>query len=453
MKRSKLLSHGQHAILLSSALLAGAAFRIFSRGPFTPLSCSLFNTGCLPEPPIQVLHVDNDYAHVLDLFKDNIERGDDIGAGVAAYVNGQLVVDVRGGWQDVAKGTPYTDNTLNMVYSSTKMLSAITVAHIVDKGALSYDEKIATYWPEFAQGNKENVTVGDLMQHVAGVPFLDRPITSAEMEDSERFSNILASQRHIFDGERKRSYHAIVGGWYINEVLKRAANETVDSVAAKFNDAYDIEWRLKPYQQEYDDRIAHFYTLPWYHQLYHHLVGGMETVKTFWEAYTDEYQILVNTGAQIGPDSAGPDRITSLRYRRLEGPAYSGFTNARSVAKLAAMMANGGKAIVPGEPDLLSAQTYALASEPMEAEYDMCIRMPIRSTRGGFAVFDHMKIGGLEFTGWTGYSGSLFLWNEEYKVGFGYVPNAVHLDMPPDRRSLRLLEAIASQAKASRIST
>lgn len=85
------------------------------------------------------------------------------------------------------------------------------------------------------------------------------------------------------------------------------------------------------YQQEYDDRIAHFYTLPWYHQLYHHLVGGMETVKTFWEAYTDEYQILVNTGAQIGPDSAGPDRITSLRYRRLEGPAYSGFTNARSV--------------------------------------------------------------------------------------------------------------------------
>lgn len=122
MKRSKLLSHGQHAILLSSALLAGAAFRIFSRGPFTPLSCSLFNTGCLPEPPIQVLHVDNDYAHVLDLFKDNIERGDDIGAGVAAYVNGQLVVDVRGGWQDVAKGTPYTDNTLNMVYSSTKML-------------------------------------------------------------------------------------------------------------------------------------------------------------------------------------------------------------------------------------------------------------------------------------------------------------------------------------------
>lgn len=122
MKRSRLLSHGQHAILLSSALLAGAAFRIFSKGPFTPLSCSLYNTGCLPEPPIQLLHVDNDYAHVVDLFKDNIERGDEIGAGVAAYVNGRLVLDVRGGWQDVAKGTPYTDNTLNMVYSSTKML-------------------------------------------------------------------------------------------------------------------------------------------------------------------------------------------------------------------------------------------------------------------------------------------------------------------------------------------
>lgn len=119
-------------------------------------------------------------------------------------------------------------------------------------------------------------------------------------------------------------------------------------------------------------------------------------------------------------------------------------------------MANGGKAVVAGEPDLLSAQTYALASEPMEVEYDLCLRMPVRSTRGGFAILDYIKIGGLEFTGWAGYSGSLFFWNAEYNIGFGYSPNAVLHGMPPESRSIRLLEAIvnqAKQAKADSIST
>lgn len=122
MQQSRLLSHGLHVFLLGSALLAGVALRIFSTGPFTPLSCSLLNKGCLTNPPIQVLHVDNDYAHVIDLFKNNIEKGDDIGASVAAYVNGKLVLDVHGGWQDVDKGIPFTDNTMTMVYSSTKVL-------------------------------------------------------------------------------------------------------------------------------------------------------------------------------------------------------------------------------------------------------------------------------------------------------------------------------------------
>ena len=169
------------------------------------------------------------------------------------------------------------------------------------------------------------------MLHVAGVPFLDRTITSAEMEDPQRFSNVLASQQHIFGGERKRSYHAVVGGWYINEILKRAANTTVDTMAGKFNEDYGIEWHLRPYQQEYDQRIAHFYMLPWYHEVYRYLRGGMDTVKLFWNAFTDEYQVLVNMYQQMGPDGAAPDRITDLRYRRLEGPAYSGYTNARSV--------------------------------------------------------------------------------------------------------------------------
>lgn len=100
-----------HIIAIVAVVLSGIAIHVFSQGPFK-----------IPETPIQLEHVHDDYAHVIDLFKANFKDGYDIGAGVAAYVDGELVLDIHGGWQDVESSIPYTKDTLNMVYSSTKML-------------------------------------------------------------------------------------------------------------------------------------------------------------------------------------------------------------------------------------------------------------------------------------------------------------------------------------------
>lgn len=101
----------RHAVAIVAVVLSGVAIHVFSQGPFK-----------IPDAPIQVEHVHDDYAHVIEVFKANFKDGHDVGAGVAAYVDGELVLDIQGGWQDVESGVPYTKDTLNLVYSSTKML-------------------------------------------------------------------------------------------------------------------------------------------------------------------------------------------------------------------------------------------------------------------------------------------------------------------------------------------
>ncbi|KAJ8656112.1 hypothetical protein O0I10_008125 [Lichtheimia ornata] len=428
----------RHAVAIVAVVLSGVAIHVFSQGPFK-----------IPDAPIQVEHVHDDYAHVIEVFKANFKDGHDVGAGVAAYVDGELVLDIQGGWQDVESGVPYTKDTLNLVYSSTKMLTAIVVAQLVDKGVLSYDEKIATYWPEFGQGKKENVTLGNLMRHEAGVGCLDNIITLAQVQDPEQLSTLLASQAHNFNGTLQRSYHGVTGGWYVNEILKRTANCTVDQVAASYMNDYGIEWHLKPHEPEFDNRITRFNLLPLHHQIYNTIRGGAGFARYMWAMMKDKTKVMSKTISMPGPDAAGPELLTDKKYRQIEMPSISGYTNARSIAKLAAMMANGGKAIVSGEPDLLSTAAYALATEPMDPAFDLIIQIPLHMQRGGFPMFKHLEIDGITFNGWAGYGGSVFFWNQEHKIGFGFASNAIVSPMSPDYRSIPLMEAIVKQARLS----
>lgn len=136
--------------------------RYQSQGAFMPWRCSVLGLDCPSDIPVRG-YIDEQYRAVQDAFKDNFLWGREVGAGIAAYVDGKLVADLQAGWQDIEAGVPYTEETLQLVFSSTKVLAAIVVAQAVQNGSLSYDEMIATYWPEFAQGNKENVTLGDLV--------------------------------------------------------------------------------------------------------------------------------------------------------------------------------------------------------------------------------------------------------------------------------------------------
>src|SRR5580704_18941969 len=107
---------------------------------------------------------------VKEAFAANFEMANEVGASVAIYLDGKLVVDLWGGYADRAHTRPWTRDTLVNIYSTTKGLAAMCAHRLVDQGKLDLDAPVAKYWPEFAQSGKEKIPVRALLSHRAGLP-------------------------------------------------------------------------------------------------------------------------------------------------------------------------------------------------------------------------------------------------------------------------------------------
>ncbi|MGZ4741435.1 MAG: serine hydrolase domain-containing protein, partial [Ilumatobacteraceae bacterium] len=117
---------------------------------------------------------------VRSAFAKNFELGEEVGAAATVYHRGNKVVDVWGGSFDAAGDRPYDESTLQLMFSTTKGLMAIAVAMCVERGLLDYDEKVATYWPEFAAKGKAEATVAQLLSHQCGLIAPDSKVTLAD---------------------------------------------------------------------------------------------------------------------------------------------------------------------------------------------------------------------------------------------------------------------------------
>lgn len=98
---------------------------------------------------------------VKDAFTRNFEEGMEVGASFAVTINGKYVIDIWGGYQDKEKTQPWEKDTICNVYSTTKVPTVLCTMMCVDRELLDLDEKVAKYWPEFAQNGKENILVRD----------------------------------------------------------------------------------------------------------------------------------------------------------------------------------------------------------------------------------------------------------------------------------------------------
>jgi CubicO group peptidase (beta-lactamase class C family) len=111
-----------------------------------------------------------------------LERGE-IGAAVAAYWQGEKVVDLWGGRRTPAGDEPWTKDTMVLVNSTTKGLAAMTIAVANSRGWIDYDAPVAEYWPEFAQHGKAAITVRQLLSHEAGLVWIDEPLQFEDLRD------------------------------------------------------------------------------------------------------------------------------------------------------------------------------------------------------------------------------------------------------------------------------
>jgi CubicO group peptidase (beta-lactamase class C family) len=145
------------------------------------------------------------------------------GAAVCVYHKGEKVVDIWGGTRDAA-GTPWQEDTISISFSTTKGVASTLLHVYADRGLIDYDTPVAEYWPEFAQGGKDRITVRQLMCHEAGLYRISEMVEhGSEMLDWDLVtSRIAAAKPHHAPG-LSHGYHALTYGWLVGEIARRVA--------------------------------------------------------------------------------------------------------------------------------------------------------------------------------------------------------------------------------------
>ncbi|GFS10190.1 beta-lactamase-related domain containing protein [Elysia marginata] len=162
------------------------------------------------------------FRKVAETFRSNVESGLEKGAAFAVYHNGELLVDLWGGWADMAAERHWQENTLCMTWSVVKAAAAIAVARLVDMGHLDYKQKVVHYWPEFGSNNKENITVEGLLSHTAGLLTLDESLNLLEYKyDWLKIEKSLALQSPKWPPGTAVGYHGCTYGMYADALVRK----------------------------------------------------------------------------------------------------------------------------------------------------------------------------------------------------------------------------------------
>ena len=355
------------------------------------------------------------FESVKAMFENNFQRGTDESAQLCVYVGEEMVVDL---WCSTTSDN-FTGDSLTTVFSSTKSLTAIAMAALVDKGLIKYSDKIASHWPEFGQNEKGEITIADLMRHEAGLANFEAPfdVSSTLRENIKKnaLGEIIAEQTCVYPAGEKREYHSLTRGWIANEIFRRAhpAGSTLgeylqEEVAGPLS--ADVFVGVPPHR--FDDYAPvtdiKFTSV---------LSGCLNPANTSVDTSLGELLGLLNMLRKHSKDSRNKEAFLPIDgkketavgtlfnlpvVRQGETSSANGNCSARGLAKVAAAMANGGT--LKGV-EVLSPQAWqSLHANPTLAPI---FGMPIQFTQGGLGKFEKVKGIDVEgYYGWMGYGQS-----------------------------------------------
>ena len=149
-----------------------------------------------------------------------------MGAGLAIFQNGHPVVNLWGGYSDQNGTERWTEDSLSVIFSCTKGLMSMLLAHLVQEGKLEYSDKVSKFWPEFAQNGKAEVTVAELVSHKAGLSAFREGLETKDIADWQKVTGVLANQAPLWRPGTGHAYHAITHGWLVGEVVRRVSGMT-----------------------------------------------------------------------------------------------------------------------------------------------------------------------------------------------------------------------------------
>ncbi|UUU36618.1 beta-lactamase family protein [Streptomyces sp. CA-210063] len=364
------------------------------------------------------------FSGVHDAFESNLRNGDDIGASVAVYHHGELVVDLWGGARDTS-GTPYPEDALHVGYSVTKGVMGVVLASLVDTGEVDLDVPVSAYWPEFGAAGKDGVLVRELASHRAGLPAFDEPVTKADLADWDACVRRLARQEPAWYPGIRHGYHALTLGYLVGEVTRRASGKRVGALLReRFAQDSDLQaWIGLP--TEHNGRVVTYQDASPTPGIGALLARSAETAGTPTHAAFNNPVIT----AELFNDPA---------LWRPEIPAANGVFDARSLARLYSGVVDGPlRAISPTTVDRVRRQQV---HGPDEVLVDQPTRF---GTVFGLSSPRQPMLGPGSF-GHDGLGGHLAFAHPESGIAFAFLTNRAIPDPTPHTRLWRLLSAVAA---------
>jgi CubicO group peptidase (beta-lactamase class C family) len=325
------------------------------------------------------------------------------GAAVAVYHRGELVVDLWGGRR--TGDQPWQRDTLAMCFSTTKGVISTAVHLLADRGHIEYDAPVAAYWPRFAQGGKERITVRHVLTHSAGLHRMRTLVDRAErMLDWEYMVAALERAEPAYEPGTRFGYHALTYGWLAGELIRRVSGQSVARfVSAELAGPLGLDGLYVGCPPEQRGRVAPL--TPMAASLGRRL--GLRPGATVLSSPAGRLPALL--GLPVNPrrfvNALLPRGIEDVLWgpevMDAEIPAANGFFTARSLARLYALLAHGGQV---GDVRLLSPRTLGELAVVHSRGPDLVLVMPMGwrlgyhsafTTRGAVrGAFGHFGFGG-----------------------------------------------------------
>ena len=373
---------------------------------------------------------------VREAFVENFYERCELGGACCAWLRGEKVVDLWGGIRNKHTGEPWERDTMVIVYSATKGLAAMTLAIAHSRGWLDYDERVCTYWPEFAQNGKATITVRQLLAHQAGLFAFDEPVDRHVVADLDRLAVVLARQKPAWDPGTRQAYHAITLGFYEGELLRR-----VDPRHRSLGQFFQEEIAAALHEDVYirlPDKVPNTRLATIASPGRIDMVLGFRPLRLMFEGMNPRsniYRALVtNPGFAIAHDE---ERIYA---RNLEVPSGGAVATARGIAHAYGVFAAGGNALGLRREtlDLLAAP----ALPPTRGFHDECLKGEVQFSLGFMKPCANWRFGGDRSFGSPGSGGSLGFADPDPGVGYAYVTSQMGTVFTGDPRDVALREAL-----------
>jgi CubicO group peptidase (beta-lactamase class C family) len=386
------------------------------------------------------LHADELRSCLEPLFRENFEKFGELGAAISVWQNGKELLELHGGFREARREQPWTDDTLVLIWSATKGLGSACLLHVLQEHKIDIERRVGEFWPEFAQAGKENITLGQLLSHQAGLAALDRKV---DVLDHAAVVDALAKQEPNWPPGTAHGYHARTFGFLLDELVRRISGTTLSEYWRKaFADPLGLDLWIGLPEQE-NGRVATMYAAragkpPEPAQFYRDVAKpGTFAHKVF--------------GSPHGLSAVSAMNKPEIRAKAIV--SFGGIGSASALAKFYAMVASAGRiedreffskktidwmttTLTDGADRVFQISTAFSAGFMKDSQTSprkffgrsTCLRMdPARQP----SSFGH-----------PGAGGSHAFADHENQISFGYVMNQMEQSILPNQKSLRLVDSI-----------